>query len=108
MTWFSTDLRVTARGLWNARGFTTVAVATLALGIGATSAMFTVLRASLSRPAPFPESDRLAVLFRTSREPGRPVRPSSWPVEDIGVVRATASSFEDIGLYIDPYFTLTG
>src|SRR5512145_2170133 len=50
------------RGLWRDRAVTIVAVGTLALGIGVSTALFTVVNATLLRPLPYPSADRLVVL----------------------------------------------
>lgn len=64
------DLRLAARGLAKRPGFTAIALATLAIGIGANAAMFTVLNAVLFRPLPFPEPEQLMRLFIEMPEPG--------------------------------------
>jgi putative ABC transport system permease protein len=56
------DLVVAVRRLKQSPGFTTVAVLTLALGIGANSAIFALADAALLRPLPFPEADRLVMI----------------------------------------------
>jgi putative ABC transport system permease protein len=62
------DLRIGVRALRRTPAFTLVAVLTLALGIGATTAVFTVVYSVLIRPLPFPDAGRLVSLKHTSRD----------------------------------------
>src|SRR5688572_7700514 len=59
------DFRHTLRSLAKAPGFTAVAVLTLALCIGANSAIFSVIHAILLKPYPWPDSDRLVYIHNT-------------------------------------------
>ena len=65
---FLQDLRFGLRGLRRRPGFAAVAILTLALGIGANSAVFTVLDAVLLRPLPYPDADRLVRVHHVDRE----------------------------------------
>ena len=73
MTSVLQDVRYSLRMLLKHKGFTVVAVLTLALGIGVNTAMFSVLNTFLFRSLPYPESDRLVRVWRTSPHS------QSWP-----------------------------
>jgi putative ABC transport system permease protein len=73
---FRDDVRFAVRQLRLSPGFTLVATITLALGIGANSAMFALADAALVRPLPYPEPDRLVTLTEQRQgQPGFPVNP---------------------------------
>ncbi|MGH9934656.1 MAG: ABC transporter permease, partial [Blastocatellia bacterium] len=98
------DLRFGARMLLKKPGFTLIAVLTLALGIGANTAIFSVVNAVLLRPLPYPESDRLMFLSERSRQVESMF--VAWP--NYIDWRARQSSFEQIGVYNRDSYNLTG
>jgi putative ABC transport system permease protein len=101
------DIRFAIRGLARRPIFTAVAITTLALGIGASTAVFTVVRSVLLRPLSFPEPDRLFVIF--NRSGGGP----SWMLPaladaDYLALRNSNRAFEAMATFASSPATLTG
>src|SRR5712692_10716209 len=69
MDQFARDLRYAVRAVSRTRGVAALAILTLALGIGATTTMFSVVYAALLRPLPFAEPNRLVMLYVTRTTP---------------------------------------
>jgi putative ABC transport system permease protein len=97
------DLSYAVRRLRQAPGFTLVAVATLALGIGATSAIFSVVNAVLLRPLPFPEADRLVRVAQTWKG-----RPDVYSPQNFLDVEAQSTAFSGLAAIDGSGVTLTG
>ena len=92
------NVRYAVRTLAHTPGFTVTVVLTLALGIGANTAVFSAIDAVLLRPLPFPDGDRLVLLTQTQEGSGEtriaPVRLQDW--------NQLNSTFEGItGYYVD-------
>jgi putative ABC transport system permease protein len=98
------DLRYGARMLVKKPGFTFVAVSTLALGIGANTAIFSIVNTVLFRPLPYSESERLVWL--SERGPNFPTMSISYP--NFTDWRAQQKVFEHLGVYNYGSYNLTG
>ena len=83
------NLRYTMRALRKSPGFTAVAVITLALGIGANTAIFSVVNAVLLRPLPYKDDSRLVVILNQGRNPVAPANFIDW--------RNQSQSFSQMG-----------
>lgn len=90
------DIRLAIRQLLKAPGFVIAAMATLALGIGANTAMFTVIDSVLIRPLPYPHAGRLMSIGESSKNGD--INPISWP--NWGDLRHDSKAFADIGGYV--------
>ena len=99
------DLRYAARLLIKTPAFTIVAVATLALGIGANAAIFSVVNAALINPLPYPDSDRLVVVSTMVQRETLERRSFSYP--DFRDIRDRQSSFDAIAAWSSDAWTLS-
>lgn len=88
------DVRYAGRTLLKSRGFTLVAIVTLALGIGASTAAFSVVHAVLLRPLPFPAQERLFVAWKRDTTTSNPFVELS--VADVRDWQAQSRSFESL------------
>lgn len=100
----SQDLRYAGRVLYKSPGFTVVVIATLALSIGATSAIFSILEGVLLRPLPFRDPGRLVRIFTSTQGwPKFPVNPN-----DFRDFRSRLHSFESMAAYTHTDLQLSG
>jgi putative ABC transport system permease protein len=98
------DLRYGVRMMFKNRGFTAVAIVTLALGIGANTAIFSVVNAVLLRPLPYEDSNRLVWFWENQPD----FRHGNLSPADFLDYQAQSSAFEQIAAYRQMDFTLTG
>jgi predicted permease len=99
------DLKFGARSLRKNRGFTLVAVLTLALGIGVNTAIFSVTDAVVLRPLPYSEPDRLVTVWESSAR-SDDVRLIVSPANYLDW-RARSRVFEQMGAYTEDFFNLS-
>lgn len=99
------ELRLALRTLCNSRGFTTASVLTLALAIGANTAMFSVLNAVLFRPLPFESPEQLAMLW--TERPSQNLREGRSAYWNVELWRRQSQSFADLAVLDPVSVTLT-
>jgi predicted permease len=101
------DIRVGMRSLWRARGMAATVVVTLALGIGANAAIFTVVRGVLLRPLVNRGEDRLIYLGQ-SAAPGLGSNDTTFSVPEVKDFRSRATTIENFGEFSTIEFNLSG
>ena len=102
------DLRFAIRQLRKSPGFAITTTLTLALGIGATTAIFSLINAVVLRPLPFPEPDRLMSASLLQNSAGKSNIPESLSYPDFFDWRTQNHSFEALASYHGDNRTLTG
>ena len=91
------DLRHAARLLWKSRGFSTIALLTLALCIGANTSIFSMVYALLLKPLPFPQPERIVEIYNIFSKAGLPKMPSS--LAQYNDYKTTTASYDCVGLW---------
>jgi putative ABC transport system permease protein len=97
------DVRYAVRALAQRPGFTVVAMLTIGLGVGANTAIFSVVNAMLLQPLPYPDADRLVILWTNS---GAGNSPAAWP--EYVDWRSQSRSFEEMAVWRPQSVSLTG
>ena len=103
---FAQDLRFAFRMLRRSRAFTVVAVLTLAIGIGANTAIFSVVDGVLLQPLPYPGADRVAKVFMHFLPQNAPHGPMCE--DDFLDWKAQNHAFEQVAAYANGLYNITG
>jgi putative ABC transport system permease protein len=102
------DLRYALRTLAKSPGFALVAIATLALGIGANATMFAIVRQTLLAPPPYAEPERLMVVEITVDDPGEPRHVLPWSYPKFMTLRQADDAFASLAAFDAQDMTLSG
>ena len=100
------DVRYAIRGFVAQPGFTLAAVLSLAIGIGANAALFSVTSALLLRPLPYKDADRLVILWQ--RSPGLNIAEDWFSTAQYFDIKNGHSGFEQVAIAIGGNYALTG
>jgi putative ABC transport system permease protein len=102
------DLRYGVRTLLKNPGFTLITIITLALGIGANTAIFSVVNTLLLRPLPYRQPEQLVKVFRTPPDPTKGMLPSIWSYPRFEMLRDQNQSFAEVASFNQSPYNLTG
>ena len=106
---FLNDARLSLRSLKLNRAFASVAILTVAIGIGATTAIFSVVNAALLRPLPFRDPERLmSVYLRMPVESGARTIDMDWSYPKYLTFERAQQSFDDVALHLTEALTVGG
>jgi len=100
------DVRYALRGLDRARGFAVVALLSLAIGIGANTAIFSIVNTLLLRPLPYKDANRLVILW--NRSPGLGITEDWFSTAQYFDIKTGHHGFEDVAIAIGGNENLTG
>ena len=103
---FWSDIRISVRTLTKNRAFTIAAVLTVAIGIGSTTAIATIVDSILLRPLPYPDSDRIIQVISYRREGAATIRSASMARPFIVGLSERSRSFSDVGVF-DSFSNIT-
>src|SRR5215472_4248949 len=100
------DLRYGWRMLWRSPGFAIVAILTLGIAIGANTAIFSIVHGVLLRPLPFPDSEKLAIIWET--DANRSVTHGTASAAEFLDWQKMNHNFEQLGAWQTLFYSLTG
>src|SRR5687767_15980955 len=105
VTMMSTELRHALRLLWKSKGITATTLLTLALGIGATTAIFSTVYSLMLKPLPYQEPERIVELYTSAAKAGLNHMPANVPF--YMDYSRNAASYESVGLWTF-FYSLVG
>jgi predicted permease len=100
------DLRYAIRTLWKSPSFSVAAILSLAIGIGATAAVFSIANALLLRPLPYKDPDRLVILW--NRSPGLGITEDWFSTAQYFDIKTGHRGLEQVAIAIGGNYNLTG